>query len=97
MPVGAVEDDLGLTPGTVSTMMRHLSDQGLVDYVPRKTGGEERRDLLADLSEERREIDDMREVVGERFGPEFAAVFYTQMQILQDIARRYLLNPLQYR
>ena len=26
----------------------------------------------------------MRDVMGERFGPEFAAVFYTQMQMLED-------------
>ena len=35
--VGAVAEDLGVTPGTVSSMMRHLGDQGLVDYVPRKS------------------------------------------------------------
>ena len=34
--VGAVAENLGVTPGTVSSMMRHLGDQGLVDYVPRK-------------------------------------------------------------
>jgi DtxR family Mn-dependent transcriptional regulator len=34
--VGAVAEDLGVTPGTVSVMMRHLGDRGLVDYVPRR-------------------------------------------------------------
>lgn len=35
--VGAIASDLGVTPGTVSSMMRHLSEQGLVDYSPRKS------------------------------------------------------------
>ncbi len=34
--VGEVARDLSLTPGTVTTMMRHLSDEGYVDYRPRK-------------------------------------------------------------
>ena len=36
------------------------------------------------VAEARREIEETREVVGERFGPEFAAVFHTQIQILED-------------
>jgi len=35
--VGAIASDLGVTPGTVSTMMRHLDEEGLIDYVPRKS------------------------------------------------------------
>lgn len=34
--VGRIADELGVTPGTVTTMMRNLSDDGLIDYVPRK-------------------------------------------------------------
>ncbi len=35
--VGAVAEDLGVTPGTVSSMMRHLSEEGLVEYEPRRS------------------------------------------------------------
>ncbi len=34
--VGEVARDLGVTPGTVTTMMRHLSERNFVDYTPRK-------------------------------------------------------------
>jgi phosphotransferase system enzyme I (PtsP) len=59
-------------------------DMDRLAYQPSADPAQEKRDLMNALSEARREIDDMREVVGERFGPEFAAVFYTQMQILED-------------
>ena len=35
--VGGIAEDLGVTPGTVSSMMRHLSEEGLIDYVPRRS------------------------------------------------------------
>ena len=35
--VGAIAEDLGLTPGSVSVMMRHLSAQGWVAYSPRRS------------------------------------------------------------
>ncbi len=35
--VGRIASDLGVTPGTVSSMMRHLGDEGLVDYLPRRS------------------------------------------------------------
>ncbi len=59
-------------------------DMGRLDYQPSESFSEEKRDLMDALSDARHEIDEMREGVGERFGPEFAAVFYTQMQILED-------------
>lgn len=34
--VGRIADELGVTPGTVTTMMRNLSDDGFIDYIPRK-------------------------------------------------------------
>ncbi len=34
--VGAIARELTVTPGTVTTMMRQLSSQGYVDYVPRR-------------------------------------------------------------
>lgn len=55
-----------------------------LDYEPSENPEDEASDLMNALDEARREIDEMRVVVGERFGPEFAAVFYTQMQILED-------------
>ena len=33
--VGAIAGELRLTPGTVSTMMRHLEEKGWIDYRPR--------------------------------------------------------------
>ena len=35
--VGAIAEDLAVTPGTVSVMMRHLSDEKLITYVPRRS------------------------------------------------------------
>jgi phosphotransferase system enzyme I (PtsP) len=55
-----------------------------LDYEPSASAEAESSDLMDALAEARHEIDEMRSVVGERFGPEFAAVFYTQMQILED-------------
>ncbi len=34
--VGEIARELDVTPGTVTTMMRHLSDQKLIDYAPRR-------------------------------------------------------------
>lgn len=39
LSVGAIAEALAVTPGTVSTMMRHLADEGLVEYVPRSSLG----------------------------------------------------------
>ena len=55
-----------------------------IDYVPQGTPEGERADLRTALGEARREIEENREKVGERFGPEFAAIFHTQIQILED-------------
>jgi phosphotransferase system enzyme I (PtsP) len=59
-------------------------DLSRLDYTPSEDPDQERRDLQAAIADARREIDGMREVVGERFGPEFEAVFHTQMQMLED-------------
>lgn len=37
LTVGGIAEILEVTPGTVSAMMRHLSDEGLIDYVPRRS------------------------------------------------------------
>jgi phosphotransferase system enzyme I (PtsP) len=55
-----------------------------VDYTPSKDAAQERRDLEGALTEARRELHDLREDVTQRFGPDFAAVFHTHIQILED-------------
>jgi phosphotransferase system enzyme I (PtsP) len=55
-----------------------------LEYSPSEDPAQEKHDLREALAEARREIEGMREVVGERFGPEFEAVFHTQIQILED-------------
>ena len=55
-----------------------------VEYLPRESLTEEREDLQKALAETRSEIEEAREASGVRFGPEFAAVFHTQIQILED-------------
>ncbi|MFT5441669.1 MAG: phosphotransferase system enzyme I (PtsP) [Myxococcota bacterium] len=73
----------GVAIGPVYRLEAPLNLENL-DYEPSGNAEEEAADLMDALSVARREIDEMRSVVGERFGPEFAAVFYTQMQILED-------------
>lgn len=55
-----------------------------VEYIPRESVAAEREVLLSALHKARLDIEDTRETVGIRFGPEFAAVFHTQIQILED-------------
>ena len=73
----------GVAIGPVFPMDRdvELAD---VDYRPiaDREGEHERFRSAKDVA--LREIEDMRDVVQDRFGPEFAAVFHTQIQILED-------------
>jgi phosphotransferase system enzyme I (PtsP) len=55
-----------------------------VSYTPNSDPDAERADLLNALEAARRELHDVRDEVGERFGPEFTAVFNTHIQILED-------------
>jgi phosphotransferase system enzyme I (PtsP) len=73
----------GVAIGPIYRVESPIDLQSL-DYVPKASLDEEHADLMSALNEARREIEDMRETVGERFGPEFAAVFHTQIQILED-------------
>jgi phosphotransferase system enzyme I (PtsP) len=59
-------------------------DLSRLDYAPSPDAGAEERDLLAALHDARRDLDEMREEMGEQFGPDFAAVFHTHVQILED-------------
>jgi phosphotransferase system enzyme I (PtsP) len=55
-----------------------------VEYVPSQDSAQERRDLEGALAEARHELQELREDVTQRFGPDFAAVFHTHIQILED-------------
>jgi phosphotransferase system enzyme I (PtsP) len=55
-----------------------------LDYTPSDDPHREESDLLAAIQEARRELDETREEMGEQFGPDFAAVFHTHIQILED-------------
>lgn len=53
-------------------------------YEPSADVAQEHAGFKSAMSEARREIEEMRDVVQDRFGPEFAAVFHAQIQILED-------------
>ncbi len=55
-----------------------------VEYAPNPDARQERADLEGALASARRELHDVRDEVGDRFGPEFSAVFNTHIQILED-------------
>jgi phosphotransferase system enzyme I (PtsP) len=55
-----------------------------VDYEPTGDAAQERLDLLGAVAAARRELHDVRDEVGARFGAEFSAVFNTHIQILED-------------
>jgi phosphotransferase system enzyme I (PtsP) len=59
-------------------------DLSRVDYAASGDPDRERADLLRAVAEARRELDDVIEEVGENFGPEFASVFNSHVQILED-------------
>ena len=60
------------------------ADLGNVRYEPNPDVAAEHAGLARAMDRALREIEDMRDVVQERFGPEFAAVFHAQIQILED-------------
>ena len=59
-------------------------DLARVDYTSSGNAAKEHDDLIRALGEARRELDDVIEEVGANFGPEFASVFNTHVQILED-------------
>ena len=73
----------GVAIGPIFRMDRQ-TDLDKLEYVPAADVAKEHADFEAAMNEARREIAEMRDVVRERFGPEFAAVFHTQIQILED-------------
>lgn len=73
----------GIAIGPVYRLEDPLDISG-VAYTPNSDPRGEASDLQRALEAARRELDDVREEVANRFGPEFAAVFNTHIQILED-------------
>jgi phosphotransferase system enzyme I (PtsP) len=73
----------GVAIGPVYRMENPL-DLAQLDYEPKANLDAEERDLLQALLVVRRDLDENREELGERFGPDFSAVFHTHIQILED-------------
>jgi phosphotransferase system enzyme I (PtsP) len=73
----------GVAIGPIFRMDKSV-DLARIDYEPSEDVADEHADFKLAMNEARREIQDMRDVVRERFGPEFAAVFHAQIQILED-------------
>ncbi|MDH3519386.1 MAG: phosphoenolpyruvate--protein phosphotransferase [Myxococcales bacterium] len=55
-----------------------------LQYTPSGNVRKEEQDLMRAIHEARRDLDGMREEFGEKFGPDFAAVFNAHVQILED-------------
>lgn len=71
----------GIAIGTVHKLGVDLAT---LSYLPSESIEQEEADLMRAIQEARRELDDTREEMGEQFGPDFAAVFHTHVQILED-------------
>ena len=73
----------GIAIGPVYRMENPL-DLAVLEYTPRPSAEAEESDLLQAIQLVRRDLDDNREELGDRFGPDFSAVFHTHIQILED-------------
>jgi phosphotransferase system enzyme I (PtsP) len=73
----------GVAIGRIYKLGRPV-DLARLDYAPSEDREREERDLMRALHEARRELDDIREDMGEQFGPDFASVFHIHIQILED-------------
>ena len=73
----------GIAIGPVYHMANPL-DFAHLDYAPSQDREREEGDLMRAILEARRGLDDNRESLEERFGPDFASVFQTHVQILED-------------
>ena len=60
------------------------TDLAHVVYTPSSDVEQEARDLRDALHEARNALDTMRDEMGDQFGPDFAAVFHTHIQMLED-------------
>jgi phosphotransferase system enzyme I (PtsP) len=59
-------------------------DLARLEYSPSADRSREEADLMRALHGARRVLDDIREDLGDQFGPEFSAVLHTHIQILED-------------
>jgi phosphotransferase system enzyme I (PtsP) len=59
-------------------------DLAHLDYKPSRSAEQEEADLMRAIQEARHDLDATRDELGDRFGPDFAAVFNTHIQILED-------------
>jgi phosphotransferase system enzyme I (PtsP) len=73
----------GVAIGPIFRMDKPV-DLAQLDYQPDSNVASEHSGFKAAMGEALREIEEMRDVVRDRFGPEFAAVFHAQIQILED-------------
>src|SRR5262245_57861692 len=84
---GAVLRGIGTSPGVARGPVHLLAarlDLLNLDYRPARTTEAEWRALVRALRETVRQLNDLREAVGERFGEEHADVFTTHIMILED-------------
>jgi len=79
----------GVAIGPIFRMDKPVDLERVV-YQPSEDVAEEHAGFKRAMGEALREIEDMRDVVRDRFGPEFAAVFHAQIQILED--KGFVLN-----
>ncbi len=78
---------IAISHGIAIGPVYHLADPldlESTEYTPSTDPTDEIRDLFLAVIEARRELREVREEAGERFGPEFAAIFNTHIQILED-------------
>ncbi len=73
----------GVAIGPVFRMDKPV-DLSRLDYAPASDPADEPDRFKHAMDRALREIEDMRDIVQDRFGPEFAAVFHAQIQILED-------------
>ena len=65
----------------------HLADPldlSELEYTPSSDVSREEQDLVSAIHDARRDLDATRDEIGDQFGPDFAAVFHTHIQILED-------------
>jgi len=84
---GAVLRGIGTSPGIARGPVHFLAapvDLASIEYRPARTRAAEWRALQRALRETVRQLNDLREQVGERFGEKLAEVFTTHIMILED-------------
>src|SRR5262249_23445329 len=73
----------GIAIGPIYRMENPL-DLAVLEYTPRPNADAEENDLLQAVQLVRRDLEHKPQGLGDRFGPDFSAVFYTHIQILED-------------